>query len=92
MRPGGCFRALLAHDRQHGLGDPQCAEQVRLELRPGLAFGDLFDHSEQPVSGVVDRDVDPTEPRQALRCRAPAANSSTPNRAEHQLLFNSVRL
>ena len=53
--------ALLAQERQRRLGDPQRAEEVRLELRAGLVLGDLLDHAELAVAGVVDDDVEPPE-------------------------------
>jgi hypothetical protein len=36
-------RALSAQDGQRGLRDPQRAEQVDLDLTPGLFLGDLLD-------------------------------------------------
>ena len=54
--------ALLAQDRQHRLGDPQGAEQVRFSLSPRLLLGHLLDHAEQPVAGVVDDHVERPEP------------------------------
>jgi hypothetical protein len=44
-----------------GLGDPQRAEQVDLDLVAGLLLGDLLDHAEQAVAGVVDHDVEAAE-------------------------------
>ena len=53
--------ALLAQDRQRGLGDPQRTEQVGLELGAGLGLGELLDHAELAVAGVVDDDVEAAE-------------------------------
>ena len=53
--------ALLAQIRQRGLGDPQRAEHVRLDLVAGIGFGQLFDEAELAVAGVVDHDVQPPE-------------------------------
>lgn len=54
-------RALLAEDRQDGLGDVEDAEQVRLELVAELLLGDLLDGAEEAVAGVVDDDVERSE-------------------------------
>jgi hypothetical protein len=53
--------ALLAQIRKRRLRHPQGAEQIGLDLRPGLLLADLLDHAELPVSGVVDHDVEPAE-------------------------------
>ena len=49
---------LGAQYRRDGLGDPERAEHVGLDLRAGLALGELFDHAEEPVARVVHDDVD----------------------------------
>ena len=53
--------ALRAQVRQRGLGDPQRAEHVRLDLVAGLLLGQLLDEAELAVAGVVDHDVEPAE-------------------------------
>lgn len=53
--------ALSAQVRQRRLRDPQRAEDVRLDLRARFVLGDLFEHSELSVAGVVDDDVEPPE-------------------------------
>ncbi len=53
--------ALPAQVRQRCLGHPERAEHVGLELRADLRLGDLLDHAEVPVAGVVDDDVQPPE-------------------------------
>ena len=53
--------ALLAQERQRGLGDPQRAEQVGLDLVARLLLGELLDHAELAVAGVVDDDVEAPE-------------------------------
>ena len=50
--------ALLAQEGQGGLGDPEGAEDVGLDLLAGLLLGDLLDHAEVAVAGVVDHDVE----------------------------------
>ena len=57
MWPG----ALRAQDRQRRLRHPECAEEVRLQLRPYLVLGQLLDHAEVTVTGVVDHDVERAE-------------------------------
>ena len=57
MWPEPCSRMI----GQRGLGDPQRAEQVRLDLRAGVLLADLLDHPEQAVAGVVDDDVEAAE-------------------------------
>lgn len=52
---------MLAQDRHDGLGNPQRAEEVEVQLRPGLGFGELLDHAHRQHSGVVDDDVEPAE-------------------------------
>ena len=52
---------LFAHDRQHGLRDPERAEEVRLHLLARFRFRDFLDGAEAAVSGVIDQDVDPAE-------------------------------
>ena len=54
--------ALGAHDRQHGAGDVQRAEQVGLDLRPEVLGGDLLEEPGVEVAGVVDQHVDAAEP------------------------------
>jgi hypothetical protein len=55
-------RALLAHDRQSGLHDPERAEEVRLHLGADLGLGELLDGAEVPEARVVDHHVQPAEP------------------------------
>ena len=57
MCPLRCARRI----RQRGLGDPQRAEDVRLDLVARLLLGQLLDEAELPVAGVVDDDVEPAE-------------------------------
>ena len=52
---------LLAQIRQRGLGDPQRAEHVRLDLVAGVLLGQLLDEAELAVAGVVDDDVQAPE-------------------------------
>ena len=54
-------RVLAAQDGQRGLGDPQRAEHVRLELVARVGLGQFLDHAELAVAGVVDDDVEPSE-------------------------------
>ena len=73
--------ALRAQERQRGLGDPQRAEQVRLDLVAGVLLGDLLDDAEQAVAGVVDDDVEAPEVLVGLlHRRETAARSVTSNR------------
>ena len=60
-------RALLAQERQRGLGHPERAEQVGLDLVAGVGLAELLDHAELPVAGVVDDDVEPAEVLVRLR-------------------------
>ena len=53
--------ALLAQVGECGLGDPERAEQVRLDLVAELLLADLLDHPELAVAGVVDDDVEAAE-------------------------------
>src|SRR3954471_8815901 len=53
--------ALGAQERQRRLGHPQHAEEVGLELGAGILLGDLLDHAELSVTGIVDDDVEPAE-------------------------------
>jgi len=53
--------ALLAHERQSRLCDPQGAEQIRLELVARLLLAELLDHPELAVAGIVDDNVEPAE-------------------------------
>ena len=57
----------VAQERQRGLGDPQRAEQVGLELVAGVGLAELLDHAELAVAGVVDDDVEPAEVLVRLR-------------------------
>ena len=52
--------ALLAEMRQQSLGNADEAEDVGVEHRHELVFGDFFDCSGEAVAGVVDEDVDGT--------------------------------
>ena len=54
--------ALGAHDRQHGAGDVQRAEQVGLDLGAEVLGADLLEEPGVEVAGVVDQHVDPAEP------------------------------
>ncbi len=47
--------------RQRGLGHPQRAEHVGLDLVARLLLGQLLDEAEVAVAGVVDDDVEPPE-------------------------------
>ena len=71
--------ALLAQERQRGLGDPQRAEQVGLDLVAGLGLAELLDHAELAVAGVVDDDVEAAEVlvRLLRRPRRPPSRSVT---------------
>ena len=53
--------ALGPQVRQRGLGDPQRAEHVRLDLVAGVGLGEFLDEAELPVARVVDDDVEPPE-------------------------------
>ena len=53
--------ALLAQDWQRSLGDPQRAEEVRLELRPDVLLAELLHQAEVPVACVVHHDVEAAE-------------------------------
>jgi hypothetical protein len=53
--------ALLAQVRQRGLGDPQRAEHVGLDLIACLLLGQFFDEPELAVTGVVHHDVQAPE-------------------------------
>ena len=57
MWPLRCARRI----RQRGLGDPQRAEHVGLDLVARLGLGELLDEAELAVAGVVDDDVEPAE-------------------------------
>ena len=57
-----CPECCAPHDGQDGLGHPQRAKQVGLDLRASLLLADLLDCAEQTVTGVVDRDIDAPEP------------------------------
>src|SRR5690349_20117058 len=59
-------RALLAHERDSGLGHPERTEEVGLHLGADLLLGDLLDEPELPVAGIVDDDVQPAEMRGRL--------------------------
>ena len=50
-----------AQEGERGLGDPDGAEEVRLELGAELGLAELLDHPEVAVAGVVDDDVEPAE-------------------------------
>ncbi len=54
-------RPLRTHDRQHGLGHPQRAEQVGLDLIARFRFADFLDRAEEPEARVVHGDVDAAE-------------------------------
>ena len=54
-------RTLLPEIGQRRLRHPQGAEQVGLDLGPGLLLGDLLDGAEQAVAGVVDNDIETAE-------------------------------
>ncbi len=53
--------ALRPQVRKRGLGHPERAEEVRLDLVARLVFGQLLDEAEVPVAGVVDHDVELAE-------------------------------
>ena len=53
--------ALLAQDRQGGLGDVDDAEEVRVDLGAEVLGGDVLDRGEVGVAGVVDDDVEAAE-------------------------------
>ena len=53
--------ALRAQEGQGGLRDEQRPEHVGVELRARLGLGDLLDHPELAVAGVVDDDVERAE-------------------------------
>ncbi len=53
--------ALGPQVRQRGLGHPQRAEDVGLDLVACLLLGQLLDEAEVAVAGVVDDDVEPAE-------------------------------
>ena len=53
--------ALGAQVGKRGLGDPQRAEHVGLDLVARLLLGQLLDEAEVPVACVVDHDVQPAE-------------------------------
>jgi Kef-type K+ transport system membrane component KefB len=55
-------RALGAHDRQHGAGDVDGAEQGGLDLGPEVLGADLLEEPGVEVAGVVDQHVDAAEP------------------------------
>ena len=57
---------LRAQERQRRLRNPQDAEEVGLELRPGLLRGDLVDHPEQAEARVVHHHVEAPEVGMAL--------------------------
>ena len=59
-------RALRAHDRQRGLGNPKGAEQIGFDLVARFGFAYFLDRAEQAVAGVVDHDIEPAEPRMRL--------------------------
>jgi hypothetical protein len=44
------------------LRNPQCAEQIRFDLRARFCFADFLDRAEASIAGVVHDDVNPTEP------------------------------
>ncbi len=50
--------AALAHLRQHGADQPQRAEEVRLEHRPGAGFRRALDDAQVADTGVVHEHVD----------------------------------
>ena len=59
--------ALLTHEWQSGLSDPERTEDVRLELVACFLLGDFFDHSELAVTSIVDDDV--KAPERLMRSR-----------------------
>lgn len=50
-----------AHDRQGGLGYPQRAEQVGLELLSNVVLTQLLHHAEVSVAGAIDNNVESAE-------------------------------
>ena len=54
-------RALLAHDRQRRLRNPQRSEEVDFELAASLLFGKLLDRARDAIPRVVDDDVQAPE-------------------------------
>jgi len=64
-RPG----TLLAHDGKNCAGDGEQTEDVDVEDRSRLGVGYLFDGAEQTAPRVVDKRVDPAEPREGCRDR-----------------------
>ncbi len=61
--------ALFTHDRNGGLGYPQRAEEVGLDLGSRFILGDLFDEPEVAIARVVDDDVEAAEMIVRLRDR-----------------------
>lgn len=57
--PAGALGSQHGQDR---LGDPDGTEEVRLHLGAQVGLGELLDHAEEAVTGVVDDDVEPPEP------------------------------
>ena len=53
--------ALGAQERQRRLRDPECPEQIGLDLLAGLRLAEFLDHAELAVAGVVHHDVEPAE-------------------------------
>src|ERR1700737_3742328 len=62
-------RALGAHDGQRGLGHPEGAKQVGLDLSPSFGLADLLDRAEETVARVVDYHVEAAEARVRLANR-----------------------
>ncbi len=60
-RSARCAGALLAQERERRLGDPESAEEVRVQLIAGLLLGQLLDHPVLAVTRVVDDHVEPPE-------------------------------
>jgi hypothetical protein len=54
-------RALLAQDREHGLGHVDHAVEVGVDLRLEVVERDVLDGGEVAVAGVVDHDVQAAE-------------------------------
>lgn len=50
--------ALPTHDGEGGLAEPQRSEQVDVQDRSGVGFGDLLDRADEPVARVVHEYVD----------------------------------
>lgn len=50
-----------AHDRQCGLGHPQRAKQIGLDLGAGLFFADFLNRAELAIACIVDDNVQPAE-------------------------------